>query len=61
VKRAGITVYWVASDGDKPSKIYFDLSEAMNAEPKYLDGFDVYGEPTTSYLLESNGEYTTDF
>lgn len=55
------TIYWVTSNGDAPDRIYFDKSNAMATGARYIDGFDASGIKTVAYMLDKDGEYTTDF
>lgn len=54
--------YFVCSDGDCPSAIYFNKDEAFEESPtEYIDSFDEDGVKVTSYKLMSNGGYSEDF
>ena len=39
----GVAVFFVTSDGDSPTKLYFNLGDAIAEDPEYIDIFDAYG------------------
>ena len=52
--------YYVASDGEEPTRIYFDRESAFASQAAYLDSFDEHGMPVKRYMREDGG-YVTDF
>lgn len=53
--------YFVCSDGDCPSAIYFNKDEVFeNSESDYIDSFDEDGVKVSSYKLVGDF-YTEDF
>lgn len=55
------TKYWVLSDGDSPDRICFEWNLAIRFGVRYIDGFNYAGTKTISFMLDSNGDYTSDF
>lgn len=55
------TAYWVISDGDAPERIYFSWHEANLSRANYIDGFNKDGFKVIAFMLNRNGEYTTEF
>ena len=53
--------YYVLSNGDAPEAIKFNLSDAMEAESRYIDVFDMSGEKLTAYWRLADGTYTDTF
>lgn len=55
-------IYFVASDGDFPERIYFDREEAFTNNHNYIDSFNDKGLSVKSYKFEEEfGAYTEDF
>ena len=53
--------YYVASDGQEPTQIYFDRASACASRAAYLDSFDRDGMPVQRYTRDNEGQYVTDF
>jgi len=53
--------YWVASQGEEPTRIYFSALEAIQSNEPYLDSFDETGNKVRSMKRVDDCNYTTDF
>lgn len=62
--------YWVASEGEGPTQMYFNRAEAFKNGHAYVDAFDLQGKRLTAYALRpeflldnssSEASYTSDF
>jgi hypothetical protein len=53
--------YWVASQGEEPTKIYFSAILAFNSNEPYIDTFDEKGNWVRAFKRISDLEYTTEF
>lgn len=53
--------YYVASDGQEPTRIYFERDNAFASGAAYVDSFDERGMPVQRYTRDADGNYVTDF
>jgi hypothetical protein len=53
-------IYFVATEGDEPVRIYFHQIDAFVSGHEYIDSFDATGEKLNSYKFVNN-EYITEF
>ena len=56
--------YFVASNGDTPDRLYFDLFSAQMDEHQFIDEFDEAGDLVCSYearrRIDEDGELTIE-
>lgn len=54
-------MFYLISNGNLPSRIYFNFSDAQESLASFIDVFDKEGTLVRSYKLVQYVGYTTDF
>ena len=53
--------YFVCSESEEPTIIYFSFEAAVASAIEYIDAFDEDGKKVSSYKYVADGVYTTNF